>query len=98
MDRRYDFDSLFGKDSPFHKMGELNPRFGQENPFGKRDDFDRFVRDQQMTPEERTREEEKNAKGGSGNAAADPMAAIMSFLTTTFGDFKERVPQNALTT
>jgi hypothetical protein len=98
MDRRYDFDSLFGKDGPFHKMGELNPRFGQENPFGKRDDFDRFVRDQQMTPEERTREEEKNAKGGSGNAAADPMAAIMSFLTKTFGDFKERVPQNALTT
>jgi hypothetical protein len=99
MSRRSATDSLFGKDSPLKNMGELQNRFRQQNPFGKREDFDRFVRDQQMTPEERTREEEKNAKGGSGNAAAaDQMAGIMAFLTATFGDFKKRVPQNALVT
>jgi hypothetical protein len=85
---------------PTRNMGELEKRFRQHNPFSTREDFDRFVRDQQKTPEERLREEEKAAEGrsGSGTSAADPMAAIMSFLTATFGDFKDRVPQNALTT
>jgi hypothetical protein len=103
MSRRTATDSLFGNDSPLKNMGELERRFNEVTPFSERfgnpQAFENFVRDQQKTPEERLRDEETKAKGGTNaTAAADPMAAIMSFLTTTFGDFKERVPQNALTT
>jgi hypothetical protein len=58
------------------------------------DFIDSFVRDQQMTPEERKREEDKAAGGGGGGV--DPIADILTFLKTKFDDFKERVPQNAL--
>jgi len=59
------------------------------------DFIDSFVRDQQMTPEERKREEDK-ATGGGGGGGGDPIADILTFLKTKFDDFKERVPQNAL--
>jgi hypothetical protein len=59
------------------------------------DFIDSFVRDQQMTPEERKSEADK-AAGGGGGGGGDPIADILTFLKTKFDDFKERVPQNAL--
>jgi hypothetical protein len=54
------------------------------------------MRDQTKTPEERTREEKESGGGGGGGGGGDPMADIMGFLQKTFDDFKQRVPQNAL--
>ena len=99
MSRRSATDSLFGKDSPLKNMGELQNRFRQENPFGKRDDFDRFVRDQQKTPGERLREEEsaRNAEGGKSQAAQVALASEAS-LQSLIKEIRDRLPQNALTT
>jgi hypothetical protein len=99
MSRRSATDSLFGKDSPLKNMGELQNRFRQENPFGRREDFDRFVRDQQMTPEERTRAEEsaRNAEGGKSQAAQIALATEAS-LQSLIKEIQDRLPQNALTT
>jgi hypothetical protein len=97
--RRSATDSLFGKDSPLKNMGELQNRFRQENPFGKRDDFDRFVRDQQKTPGERLREEEsaRNAGGGKSQAAQVALASEAS-LQSLIKEIRDRLPQNALVT
>jgi hypothetical protein len=99
MSRRSATDSLFGKDSPLKNMGELQNRFRQENPFGKREDFDRFVRDQQKTPGERLREEEsaRNAEGGKSQAAQVALASEAS-LQSLIKEIRDRLPQNALTT
>jgi hypothetical protein len=96
--RRSATDSLFGKDSPLKNMGELQQRFRQENPFGRREDFDRFVRDQQMTPEERKRDEsERNAQGGQSQSAQASLATEAS-MQKLIQEIVNRLPQNALTT
>jgi hypothetical protein len=87
-----------------NNMGEAFRNYrnqtGLDREFKTAADFERSMRDQTQPEAERKREEEKAAGGGSGSgaSAADPMAAIMGFLTATFGDFKDRLPQNALTT
>jgi hypothetical protein len=97
--RRSATDALFGADSPLKNMGELQQRFRQENPFGKREDFDRFVRDQQKTPGERLREEEsaRNAEGGKSQAAQVALASEAS-LQSLIKEIRDRLPQNALVT
>ena len=87
-----------------NNMGEAFRNYrnqtGLDREFKTAADFERSMRDQTQPEAERKREEEKAAGGGSGSgaSAADPMAEIMGFLTATFGDFKDRLPQNALTT
>lgn len=62
-------------------------------------DFEKWAREQSKTSAERKREEEKAAGGGGGggSSASNPMAEILTFLKSKFDDFKDRVPQNALT-
>jgi hypothetical protein len=61
-------------------------------------DFEKWAREQSKTSAQRKREEEKAASGPGGGAgsAANPMAEILTFLISKFDDFKDRVPQNAL--
>jgi len=92
-------DKFFGKDSPLKNMGELEQEWRKTTPFSER--FGKnFKDDMTKTEAERKAETDRSAAGGAGGAAAaaDPLATIVSFLQSTFGDFKERVPQNALAT
>jgi hypothetical protein len=64
-------------------------------------DFEKWAREQSKTSAQRKREEEKAASGpggggGGAGSAANPVAEILTFLISKFDDFKERVPQNAL--
>jgi hypothetical protein len=76
--RRSATDALFGADSPLKNMGELQNRFRQENPFGRREDFDRFVSEQAKSETERARETSAPTTGvGAGPAPSSPESALM---------------------
>jgi hypothetical protein len=78
MTRRSATDALFGADSPLKNMGELQNRFRQENPFGRREDFDRFVSEQAKSETERARETSAPTTGaGAGPAPSSPESALM---------------------
>jgi hypothetical protein len=98
MSRRSATDSLFGKGSPLKNMGELFQEFRQQNTFAKREDFERFVRDQAKTESERKADTERGAAASGGPSDKQPSGdPVLQFLIKTFDDFKKRVPQNALT-
>jgi hypothetical protein len=78
MTRRSATDALFGADSPLKNMGELQRRFRQQNPFGRREDFDRFVSEQAKSETERAREASAPTTGaGAGPAPSSPESALM---------------------
>jgi hypothetical protein len=78
MTRRSATDALFGADSPLKNMGELQRRFRQQNPFGRREDFDRFVSEQAKSETERARETSAPTTGaGAGAAPSSPESTLM---------------------
>jgi hypothetical protein len=78
MTRRSATDALFGADSPLKNMGELQQRFRQQNPFGRREDFDRFVSEQAKSETERARETSAPTTGaGAGAAPSSPESTLM---------------------
>jgi len=60
-----------------------------------REEFERRTKEKALTDSERQAKNEERG-GGGGGGGGDSMANIMNFLQKTFDDFKERVPQNAL--
>jgi len=87
MSRRSATDLLFGEDSPLKNMGDLEQQFRRQNPFGRREDFDRFVRDQSKTQAERVRESTQG--GGTGGKDAKPQADPMSGMASDIAQIKE---------
>jgi hypothetical protein len=79
-------------------MGEAYEKYRRQSPIDRYslEEFEKRTREMALTDSERRSKDEERGGGERPASGADPMAAIMSFLTTTFGDFKERVPQNAL--
>jgi hypothetical protein len=62
-------------------------------------DYIRVMREQSQTPAERKAEADRSAAGGAGGGNAvklDSTQAILSFLQSTFDDFKERLPQTVM--
>ena len=91
----------FGGNNTGEAFRNFREMMSEQGVFGSnQQDLEKWAKEQAKSEKEREREEEKAVGGGAsgGSSAADPMAPIMSFLPTTFGDFKQRVPQNALTT
>jgi hypothetical protein len=96
MSRRSATDALFGESAPLKNRGELEQRFRQQNPFGRREDFDRFVRDQQKSSLERKAEEKQSNKGGANQVSAAAALATESSLQTLIKEIPKRLPQHAL--
>jgi len=62
-------------------------------------DFEKQMRDQAKTETERKAEADRSAAGGAGGGNAvklDSTQAILSFLQSTFDDFKKRLPQTVM--
>jgi hypothetical protein len=80
-------------------MGEAYEKYRRQTGMDRdsREEFEKRTREKALTDSERQAKDEERGGGGERPAAgANPMAEIITFLKTTFDDFKERVPQNAL--
>lgn len=76
------------------RNAETRARDSMFRRFGASEDFDRFVRDQQMTPAERTRaEESRKTEGQTPRQAA---LATEASLQQLIKEITERLPQDAL--
>jgi hypothetical protein len=79
-------------------MGEAYQKYRSMTGMDRdsREEFEKRTKEKALSDKERRARDEAGQAGGGGGGGGDPMADIMTFLQKTFDDFKERVPQNAL--
>jgi hypothetical protein len=93
MDKRF-FSSAANIELRAERNAETRARDAMSRRFGVSEDFDRFVRDQQMTPTERARaEESRETEGQTPRQAA---LATEASLQQLIKEITERLPQDAL--
>ena len=61
-----------------------------------REEFERRTKEKALSDKERKAIDEAGQGGGGGGRGGDSTADIMTFLKSTFDDFKKRIPQHAL--
>ena len=79
-------------------MGEAYQKYRSMTGMDRdsREEFERRTKEKALSDKERRARDEAGQAGGGGGGGVDPIADILTFLKTKFDDFKERVPQNAL--
>jgi hypothetical protein len=79
-------------------MGEAYQKYRSMTGMDRdsREEFERRTKEKALSDKERRARDEAGQGGGGGGGGGDPMAEILTFLKDKFDDFKERVPQNAL--
>ena len=79
-------------------MGEAYQKYRSMTGMDResREEFEKRTKEKALSDKERRARDEAGQGGGGGGGGGDPIADILTFLKTKFDDFKERVPQNAL--
>jgi len=79
-------------------MGEAYQKYRSMTGMDRdsREEFERRTKEKALSDKERRARDEAAQGGGGGGGGVDPIADILTFLKTKFDDFKERVPQNAM--